>query len=194
MLAGLPLLFGLLVHSGAPPVAPASRAVKRSLASSTWPVAPSLNAGFLASDLDLLPFIGVSVFVPVWPGLGPSLIVRASGTQVGELLFYEGFVGIGAAWEAHLQDVHVRATLTPAVLASGFRFDEGDSGLSFGPGLLLPLELSLPLGNGVAFTGSVEPGLGRTVIHAVDGSYAVGRNRLFVFLGAGLSFGGPPAE
>ena len=60
--------------------------------------------------------------------------------------------------------------------------------------VLLSLDLSLPLGGGVAFTGSFEPGLARSVVHIVDGAVAVGRDRLFVFVGAGLTFGGPPSD
>jgi hypothetical protein len=157
-------------------------------------VEPAFNAGFLASEDGILPFVGVTVFVPVWPGLGPSLVARGCGTQVGELAFYEGLVGVGVAWEARLENVHARVTLVPAVLASGFRFDDDDDGLSLGPALLLPVDLSLPLGGGVAFTGSIEPGLSRSVLHVVDGDVAVGRDRLFVFIGAGLTFGGPPSE
>lgn len=166
--------------------------MKRSLASTTWPLEPAFNAGFLASDGGLLPFVGLTVFVPIWPGIGPSLVVRGSGTQVGQLLFYEGVVGVGAAWEGRLENVHARITLTPSLLASGFDYDDGDRGLSLGPAILLPIDIALPLGNGVAFTGSVEPGLARSVVHVVEGDVAIGRDRLFVFVGAGLTFGGPP--
>ncbi|MDP2339375.1 MAG: hypothetical protein Q8O67_00345 [Deltaproteobacteria bacterium] len=224
MLAAVPLLLGLIVQAAPPtttttttttattatattttttpaaarPAAGQPRAVKRSLASTTWPVEPAFNAGFLASEDGILPFVGVTVFVPIWPGLGPSLVARGCGTQVGQLSFYEGSVGVGVGWEARLENVHARVTLAPAVLASGFQFvdggGDGDQGLGFGPALLLPLDLSLPLGGGVAFTGSIEPGLSRSVLHVVDGAVAVGRDRLFVFIGAGLTFGGPPSE
>lgn len=167
--------------------------MKRSLASTTWPVEPAFNAGFLASDDGLLPFVGVTIFVPVWPGLGPALVARGSATQLGALSFYEGLLGVGAVWEGRLESVLARLTLTPAVLASGFNEDSGESGLSLGPALLLPLDLALPLGNGIAFTASVEPGLSRRIVHAVDGD-VVGRDRVFVFVGAGLTFGGPPSE
>lgn len=174
------------------------KAVKRSLASTTWPVEPAINAGFLISRDSFAPFVGASVFYPVWPGIGPAVVARVSGLQTGVLTVVEGFVGAGPAFETNLGDLRGRVSFAPGLLVSGYAFDgvttdvDDDSGVSFGPGLVVPLEAGLPLGGGTSFTLTIEPGLGRSIVHVVDGDIAYSRDRAFVYVGAGINFGGPP--
>jgi hypothetical protein len=57
--------------------------------------------------------------------------------------------------------------------------------------VLVPLELGLPLGGGVSFGAVIEPGLAVPVRLVVDDRVETGRDRLFVNVGASLTFGGP---
>lgn len=179
------------------PTDPRGKAVKRSLASTQWPVEPAFNAGFVVSRDSFAPFVGLSLFVPVWPGVGPALVARGAGIQTGQLTAGEAVVGLGPAVETNLGGLRARATLAPGVLVSGSNGAgdadlDGGSDVTVGPAVVLPLEVGLPLGGGVSFSLTIEPGLSRPVVYAVDGEVAYARDRAFVYAGAGVNFGGPP--
>jgi hypothetical protein len=194
VLAAIPVLLGLALAGGLdPPAAPQRpKPVKRSLASTTWPVEPAFNAGFVVSRDSFAPFAGVSVFVPVIAGVGPAVVARVSGVQSGSLGVVEGVVGVGPAFESNLGGLRGRLTIAPGVLVHGYGFSDEDTGVSVGAAVVVPLEAGLPLGGGVTFNLTIEPGLARGVLHVVDGEIGFSRDRAFVYVGAGLDFGGPP--
>ncbi len=198
MLAAIPLL--LFVAGGLSPAADPSthagaatpKPIKRSLASTTWPVEPSFNAGFVVSRDSFAPFVGASVFVPILPGVGPAAVVRVSGVQSGTLGVVESVVAVGPALETQLGGLRARLTVAAGALVHSYGYDASDNGNSVGGAVLVPVEVGLPLGNGVSFDLSITGGLSRGVIHAVDDVVAYSRDRAFVYVGAGLNFGGPP--
>lgn len=166
--------------------------IKRSLASTTWPVEPALAAGFVVSRDSFAPFVGANVFVPILPGVGPAVVVRVSGVQSGTLTVVESAVAVGPAWETQLGGLRARLTVAGGALVHSYGFSADDAGNSVGPVVLVPVEVGLPLGNGVSFDLSFTGGLSRGVNHRVDGVPVYGRDRAFVYVGAGLNFGGPP--
>ena len=174
----------------AAPAAPPGQTAKRTIAATLWPVEPSVAAGFLGSSAGIVPYEGATVFVPIIPGLGPTVVMRGAATDTGRSTYAEGIVGIGAAWEGRLGDMRARVSLVPAAVVTSAH-DATRSAVVLNPGVLLPLEVALPLGNGVSFTGFIEPGVSTAVVTVVDNQIDTGRDRLFVLLGAGLTFGGP---
>ena len=172
------------------PSMPAGHAVKRSIAATMWPVEPSVSAGFLWSSVGIVPYAGLTAFVPIIPGLGPCVVVRGAASDTGRSSFVEGLVGIGPAWEGRLGDMRARISLVPAAIVSSVTSDTS-SGIGTQPGLLVPVELGLPLGSGISFTGFIEPGVSTAVVTVADRQIDTGRDRLFVMIGAGLTFGGP---
>jgi hypothetical protein len=174
-----------------PPARPDQvRAVKRSIAATVWPLEPAVGAGFVWSSNGIVPFAGATVFVPIIPGVGPVVVARGAGTFVGDVSFAEAMGGIGVAYEGRMGDVRARASLVPTVVLTSLA-DGSDSVVSVTPGAMLPLELGLPLGAGVSFTGTVEPGVAVPVAIVEGGQIVSGRDRLFVMVGAGITFGGP---
>ncbi len=173
------------VGSVEPPAEP-PKMVRRSIAATWWPVEPSVSAGFLMSGPGLLPYAGASIFAPIIPGLGPTVIARATGIDTGVATFWEVMSGLGIGWEGKLGDLRARASVVPIAVVTGVGPDT-----ALTPGVLLPLEVGLPLGYGVSFTGSVEPGLANAVLLFDGGTLETGRDRFFVMVGAGITFGGP---
>lgn len=192
MLSALLMSTAAQVAPPAPPPAtmPAGHAVKRSIAATMWPMEPSLSAGFLWSSVGIVPYAGLTAFVPIIPGLGPCVVVRGAASDTGRSSFVEGMVGIGPAWEGRLGDMRARISLVPAAIVSSVTSDS-ISGIDTQPGLLVPVELGLPLGSGISFTGFIEPGVSTAVVTVADRQIDTGRDRLFVMIGAGLTFGGP---
>lgn len=198
MFAAIPLFFALSAvppNVAAPPSPPADgaprvKAVKRSLASTTWPLEPSFVGGFVVSRDSFAPFVGAGLFYPVLPGIGPAVVVRVSGVQNGDLGVVEGVVGVGPAFETNLGDLRGRLTVAPGVLVSGYGYND-DSGVTVGPSVVVPLEAGLPIGGGTSFTLSIEPGVSRAVLHVANGEVAYSRDRVFVYVGAAINFGGP---
>jgi hypothetical protein len=181
------------------------RRVTRSLATTAWPVEPSLSAGFVLAGDAMVPWAGATAFAPLYFSAGPVVAGRVLGLSTGTLDVVEGVIGAGVGWQGRLGEARARASVVPGLLFSRARLGSGatptpDGGLvdAGGPGdvlataVVLPLELGLPLGGGVSFSFVVEPTVSTTVNYAdVDGAVAYGRNRLFVFVGAGVDVGGP---
>jgi len=164
--------------------------VRRSIAATQWPLEPAISAGFLWSSTAIVPFIGLTTFVPVIPGVGPTIAVRGGAATTGEASYIEGLFGIGVGLEGKLGDLRARASFVPSVQLSAVDTTAG-SATSIGPAILVPLELGLPLGGGVSFTGTIEPGVAAPVSVVVGDEVVTGRDRFFVMLGAGITFGGP---
>lgn len=188
------LLASLLLSTAAPssPEAqpPPGRMVRRSIAATMWPVEPAAAAGFVWSGSGMIPFVGVNAFVPIIPGVGPAVAGRLAWTAVGTTTLTEAQVGIGAAWEGRLGELRARVSLIPTAVMTAV----GDNAITTNtitPGVLVPLELGLPLGGGVSFGAVVEPGLAIPVRLIADERVETGRDRLFVNVGASLTFGGP---
>jgi len=170
------------------PAEPPKKTVRRSIAATWWPVEPAVNAGFGFSGPGLVPFVGMSALVPVIPGLGPTFIARGLWSDVGTVSFAEGMTGIGVGWEGKMGDMRARASFVPTAVVTSVG---GVDGVSVTPGVLVPLEVGLPLGFGMSFTGTFEPGIATPVLLFDGASLETGRDRLFVFVGAGVTFGGP---
>lgn len=167
--------------------------VRRSLASTVWPVEPAFSAGFSPGAEAFLPWAGLTLFVPVLPGLGPVVVARGmTGGVVGAGLV-EGYVGAGPAIEGMFGTLRGRAGLVPALRVSSVSGSEAaaDNTTSAGFAVLAPLELGVPLGGGVSFTVAVEPGVTTAVSATVEGASLRLRDRFFVMVGGGLTFGGP---
>jgi hypothetical protein len=164
--------------------------VRRSIAATMWPVEPAAAAGFVWSGSGMVPFVGVNAFVPIIPGVGPTVAGRLAWTAVGTTAFTEAHVGIGAAWEGRLGELRARVSLIPTAVITAVG-DEAITTTTATPGVLVPLELGLPLGGGVSFGAVIEPGLAVPVRLVVDDRVETGRDRLFVNVGASLTFGGP---
>lgn len=167
--------------------------VRRSLASTVWPVEPAFAAGFSPAPEAFLPWAGLSLFVPVLPGLGPVVVGRAVTGGVGSASLVEGFVGAGPAIEGLFGTLRGRAALVPALRVTSVAGSEttADNVTSAGFAVVAPLELGVPLGSGVSFTVSLEPGVTTAVSATVDGASVRLRDRFFVLVGGGLTFGGP---
>ena len=176
--------------SASPDPAPAGRFVRRSIAATMWPAAPALSGGFVWSSAGIVPFAGATVFVPIIPSVGPVVAGRVAHSTVGATGFTEAQVGIGVAWEGRMGELRARAGLVPTAVVTAVG-DEVGSTTAVTPGVLLPLELGLPLGSGVSFSATVEPGLATPVFLVLGNEVESGRDRLFVNVGAGLAFGGP---
>lgn len=153
-------------------------------------MAPALAGGFTWSSAGIVPFAGATVFVPIIPGLGPVVAGRVAAGSVGSTTFTEGQVGIGVAWEGRMGELRARAGLVPMAVVTAVG-DNVTSTTAVTPGVLLPLELGLPLGSGVSFSAVLEPGLATPVFLVLNNQVESGRDRLFVNVGAGLTFGGP---
>jgi hypothetical protein len=166
------------------------RRIKRSIAATMWPVEPAVGAGFVWSSNGIVPYAGATVFVPILPGVGPVVIARGAGTILGDTAFAEVMGGIGVAYEGRLGDLRARASLVPTAVMTSVSDPDGDL-FTVTPGAMLPLEVGLPLGGGVSFTGSIEPGVAVPVAITEGNQIVSGRDRLFVMLGAGITFGGP---
>jgi hypothetical protein len=175
--------------STATPTTPAGRLQKRSIAATAWPVEPGLAGGFLFSGPGVIPFVGLTLFVPVIPGLGPVMLGRGAHAADAAVSFTEGQMGLGLAWEGRLGELRARAGLVPLVVVTAVG-DGGDDVASVTPGVLAPLELGLPLGGGVSFGAVIEPGVAPRA-SVGQGANEVGRDRFFVNVGASLTFGGP---
>ena len=187
------LLASLLLSTTAPSSpepTPPGRMVRRSIAATMWPIEPAFAAGFVWSGSGMVPFVGANAFVPVIPGVGPVLAGRVSGASVGAAGFTEAQVGIGAAWEGRLGELRARVSLIPTAVITAVGGDAIVTTTAT-PGVLVPLELGLPLGGGVSFGAVVEPGVAVPVRIVVDNRIETGRDRLFVNVGASLTFGGP---
>lgn len=181
------------------------RRVTRSLATTAWPIEPSAAAGFVLAGDALVPWAGATAFAPLFFSAGPVVASRVLGQSTGSLDVIEAVVGAGVGWQGHLGEARARASVVPGVLVSAARPPSGavvapggSVGLPGGNGPLLsaavivPLELGLPLGGGVSFTGFVEPSIATAVAYPDDnGVIGYARNRLFVFVGVGLDVGGP---
>ncbi len=165
-------------------------AVRRSIAATQWPLEPAIGAGFLWSNTAIVPFVGLTTFVPVIPGVGPTVAVRAGATTTGEASYAEAIVGIGVGLEGKLGNLRARASFVPSAQLSVVDVGAG-AVTTLGPAVIVPLELGLPLGGGVTFTGSIEPGVAAPVSVVVGDEVVTGRDRFFVMLGAGVTFGGP---
>jgi hypothetical protein len=167
--------------------------VRRSLASTVWPVEPAFSAGFLPAPEAFFPWAGVSVFVPVLPGVGPVVVARGLTGGVGSASLVEGLVGVGPAVEGMFGTLRGRAGLAPALRITSVAGSEtsADNVTSAGFAMVAPLELGVPLGSGVSFTISIEPGVTTAVSATVDGTSLRLRDRFFVLVGGGLTFGGP---
>jgi hypothetical protein len=167
--------------------------VRRSLASTVWPVEPAFSAGFSPAPEAFLPWAGVSLFVPVVPGLGPVVVARGVTGGVGSASLVEGLVGAGPAVESMFGNLRGRAALTPALRITSVTGSEAsaDNVTSAGFAVIVPLEIGVPLGGGVSFTVSVEPGVTTAVPATVDGTSLRLRDRFFLLVGGGLTFGGP---
>ena len=164
--------------------------MRRSIAATQWPIEPALSAGFLWSNTAIVPFIGLTAFVPVIPGVGATVAARVGATTTGTASYIEGVFGIGAGFEGKLGGLRARASFVPSAQLSVV--DTGRGGVTtLGPAVIVPLELGLPLGGGVSFTGSIEPGVAAPVSVFVGDEVVTGRDRFFVMLGAGVTFGGP---
>lgn len=164
--------------------------VRRSIAATMWPVEPAVAAGFVWSGSGMVPFVGVNAFVPIIPGVGPVVAGRVAGASAGVASLTEAQVGIGAAWEGRLGELRARVSLIPTAVITAVG-DDAITTTTTTPGVLVPLELGLPLGGGVSFGAVVEPGLAAPVRIIVDNRVETGRDRLFVNVGASLTFGGP---
>jgi hypothetical protein len=179
-----------------PATSSAGRPVRRSIAATAWPIEPAVSAGFQFSGPAVLPVAGLTAFVPVIPGVGPLLAVRGAHAADGAASFTEGQLGLGVAWEGRVGELRARAGLAPMVVITALT-DEGggdDGGDGGAPrvtaGVLAPLELGLPLGGGVSVGVVVEPGIAPQA-RVGQGPSELGRDRLFVNVGASLTFGGP---
>jgi riboflavin biosynthesis pyrimidine reductase len=109
---------------------------------------------------------------------------------VGGASFTEGQAGIGVAWEGRLGELRARVALIPTAVVTAVGDDAITTTVTT-PGMLVPLELGLPLGGGVSFGAVIEPGIAAPVRVVVDNRIETGRDRLFVNVGASLTFGGP---
>lgn len=174
----------------APTTRPAVTVVRRSIAATQWPIEPALSAGFLCSTAGLVPYAGLTAFVPVIPGVGPTVMARGALSTVGDDRFLEGIVGIGVGLEGQVGGLRARASIVPAATISAVS-DAGVDATTVGPAVLVPLELGVPLGGGVSFSGTLEPGVGSAVELGSRADPITGRSRFFVFVGAGITFGGP---
>jgi hypothetical protein len=172
------------------PATSTGRLHRRSIAATAWPVEPGLAGGFLFSGPGVIPFAGLTLFVPVIPGLGPVALGRGAHAADAAVSFTEGQLGLGLAWEGRLGELRARAGIVPLVVVTALG-DGGADVTSVTPAVLAPLELGLPLGGGVSFGAVVEPGVApRARVVGQDAS-EVGRDRFFVNVGASLTFGGP---
>jgi hypothetical protein len=168
------------------------RAVKRSLATTQWPVEIGASGGFLLTQDALSPWVAASVYVPVLSGVGVGVVGGVTGVAEAGVTVVEGVAGVGPVLETALGGLRARATLAPGVLVSGYDVEGGDNGVTVGPAVLVPLEVGLPLGGGVSFDLVITPGLSRAVIHFVGNETVYARDRVFLNVGAGITFGGPP--
>ncbi len=166
--------------------------IKRSIAATQWPLEPALSAGFLWSNVAMVPYLGMTTFVPVIPGVGPTVLLRVGAASTGEASYLEGIFGLGVGLEGKLGDLRARVSIVPSVqLSSVDTTGTVNDVTRLGPAVLVPLELGLPLGSGVSFTGTIEPGIAAPVRVAVGNDVVTGRDRFFVLLGVGVTFGGP---
>lgn len=172
------------------PAPPVGRLVRRSIAATMWPVEPALSGGFVWSSAGIVPFGGATIMVPIIPGVGPIVAGRVAGSTVGTSSFLEGMVGIGVGWEGRMGELRARAGLVPAAVVTTVG-DDVASSTTVTPGVLVPLELAVPLGAGVSFGAVIEPGLATPVFLVLGNQVESGRDRLFVNVGASLTFGGP---
>jgi hypothetical protein len=175
------------------------------LATTAWPVEPSLSAGFVLAGDAMVPWAGATAFAPLYFSAGPVVAGRVLGVSTGALDVVEGVVGAGVGWQGRLGEARARASVVPGLLISDGRRPSGTLvtpggtvGLPGGVGpltstaVMVPLELALPLGGGVSFTGVVEPAISTEAAYVDDtGVVAYSRNRVFVFVGIGLDVGGP---
>lgn len=172
-----------------PPTSSTARPVKRSIAATAWPIEPALSGGFLFSEPGVAPMAGLTAFVPVIPGVGPIIAARGAHTTDGAASFTEGQLGLGLAWEGRVGELRARAGLAPMLVVTAL--DDGDSGTArVTGGVLVPLELGIPLGGGVSVGVVVEPGVAPRA-RVGQGTTELGRDRVFVNVGASLTFGGP---
>ncbi len=171
------------------------RLLRRSLATTAWPVEPSASAGFLLAGDALVPWGGVTAFAPLYFSAGPTLAGRLLGTSTGTIDVVEGLVGLGLGLQGHLGEIRTRASVLPGLLWSRHRMTDDGHNRSdrdlVAPVVLVPFEGALPLGGGVSVTGTVEPALSPAVTYLVGNDVAYTRPRLFVFVGVGLDVGGP---
>lgn len=187
------LLASLLLSTTAPAAPegpPPGRMVRRSIAATMWPVEPAVVGGFIWSGPGMVPFVGATAFVPIIPGVGPVVAGRLAHAAVGGASFTEGQAGIGVAWEGRLGELRARVALIPTAVVTAVGDDAITTTVTT-PGVLVPLELGLPLGAGVSFGAVIEPGIAAPVRVVVDNRIETGRDRLFVNVGASLTFGGP---
>jgi hypothetical protein len=182
------------------------RRITRSLATTAWPVEPAVSAGFVLVGDSMVPWAGATAFSPLYFSTGPLVAGRVLGTTTGLLDVIEGVVGAGIGWQGRLGDVRARAGLVPGLLfsratrpaaaQSGRGGDDAARPATIADvtstAVMVPLELALPLGGGVSFTGVVEPTISTKATYVDDsGAVAYARDRFFVFVGVGLDVGGP---
>lgn len=164
--------------------------VRRSIANTLWPVEPALDAGFLLSEPAILPTLTGSIFVPILPSLGPIVSATVSGAGTPDSTFVSGFAGVGLGLETRMGDLRARVAAIPSVFLDHLAQTGGGETLA-GVGLLLPLEVGIPITDGLSFTGKVALGAGPDVAVLTGDVVESGRDRFFVMAGAGLNFGGP---
>jgi hypothetical protein len=169
------------------------------VATTVWPVVPSLQLGLAVSDQGVFPVAVVDAFVPIIPTIGPWVRVAAGGTAGSYgLLAGELMAGVGAGVEGQLGGVHGRAGVMPVVGLHAYRV-VGSSPLPGTPpspvpllGLWAPIEVELPLGGGIHAIVGATLGYTNAVAHRINGEDAFGRGRLYALMTFGLLLGGAP--
>lgn len=169
---------------------PGPRRVKRSLATTAWPVEPSIAGGFVFTNDAMVPWVGATAFTPLLFSAGPVIAARALWSSDAGVDVVESLWGVGVGWQGRLGEARARLSIVPALMWSHAAV-AGDRADALLPAVMAPLELGLPLGGGVSMSAYIEPTVAPSVTYAANGEAAYARDRLSILVGVGLDVGGP---